>query len=130
VELDDLLRLPDSIDYSVESRGGATRDEWRRRFREAQRDLEEAKQTLRHSLDELKELGDQGNWKMSPPGLDQLKGQQSTQPGVTPGNQAPLDYRLSTQIRRNREEVKRAERALRDLEVEANLAGVPEQWRR
>jgi len=32
-------------------------------------------------------------------------------------------------MRRNREEVRRTERRLSELEVEANLAGVPESWR-
>jgi hypothetical protein len=34
------------------------------------------------------------------------------------------------EIKRNRSEVRRAEQALSDLDVEANLAGVPEDWRR
>ena len=40
----------------------------------------------------------------------------------------PLDYTLSNEKRRNREEVERAERRLTDLEIEANLAGVPPEW--
>jgi hypothetical protein len=55
---------------------------------------------------------------MSAPGL-----------GAATANENPTDYRLSQELKRGREEVDRAERALHELEVEANLAGVPEAWR-
>ena len=42
---------------------------------------------------------------------------------------SPLDYQLTQTLRRNREELARAERQLQDLEVEANLASVPADWR-
>jgi hypothetical protein len=41
---------------------------------------------------------------------------------------SPVNYGLRQEIQRNREDVVRAERKLRDLNVEANLAGVPENW--
>jgi hypothetical protein len=44
--------------------------------------------------------------------------------------EAPLDYRIRQTIKRHREEIKRLERQLRELEVEANLAAVPEDWRK
>lgn len=135
VELDDLLRLPDGLvsPYEVDRRGGATRDQWRSRFSAARDDLSQATKALRASLDELDELGGQGNWKMAPPGLGQLQQQQGPSGSASPdGNQttgAPLNYGLANSIRGQKQEVQRAERALRDLEVEANLAGVPEDWR-
>ena len=49
--------------------------------------------------------------------------------GTTTTAETPLDYKLSQDLRRSREEVERAERQLQDLGVEANLAGVPEDWR-
>jgi hypothetical protein len=51
--------------------------------------------------------------------------------GIDPGSNkdTPLDYSLSTEMRRNRAEVERAERRLTALEIEANLASVPEDWR-
>jgi hypothetical protein len=47
-----------------------------------------------------------------------------------PNDAAPvLGQGLSGDIRRQKVELRRAERALRDLVVEANLADVPEAWR-
>ena len=43
--------------------------------------------------------------------------------------EAPLDFQLRQELRRHREEVERLEGRLRELEIEANLAGVPEDWR-
>ncbi len=61
--------------------------------------------------------GKSSNWKVAAPGA---------QSG--PVENSPVDYGLKQEIRRKREEVERAERSLRDLIVEANLAGVPEDW--
>jgi len=44
-------------------------------------------------------------------------------------NEAPLDFKLRQEMRRQREDVEHAERHLEELTVEANLAGVPEDWR-
>lgn len=139
VSLDDLLKLPSGVGYGVQDkRGGASRDEWQRRFQAARMDLREAKAALARSLEELDELGGSGNWKVTPPGLGQIMGQQNQNQqtganapaGQTGDAGAPLNYGLSGDIRRQKDEVKRAERALRDLEVEANLADVPAEWRR
>jgi hypothetical protein len=43
--------------------------------------------------------------------------------------EAPLDYRIRQTINHHRQEIERLERRLRELEVEANLAVVPEDWR-
>ena len=51
-------------------------------------------------------------------------------PGAQPtAENSPVSYKLRQEIRRQREEVGRAERRLRELEVEASLAGVPAEWR-
>lgn len=138
VSLDDLLKLPSGIGYDVEKRGGAPRDEWQRRFQAVRMDLREAKAALARSLEELDAMGESGNWKMAPPGLGQIMQQQNQNQqtganapaGQTGDAGAPLNQGLSSDIRRQKDEVKRAERALRDLEVEANLAEVPEDWRK
>ena len=39
-----------------------------------------------------------------------------------------MSYGLKQQIRRDREDVKRAEKELVELKVKANLSGVPEEW--
>ena len=42
---------------------------------------------------------------------------------------APLDFKLRNRIKKHRAEVERLERRLRELRVEADLAGVPMEWR-
>jgi hypothetical protein len=119
VKLDRLLELPDSLDYRVERRGGGTQGEWRERFQEAQAELEETRSALAASEAELASLGESSEaWQLAPPG------------GGTKTPDAPLSYQLKMQIRRQREEVSGAEERLQDLQIEANLASVPEEWRR
>jgi hypothetical protein len=120
VDLDRLLRLPDSIQYDMEKKGGLGRGEWRARFREARQDLEGARAALARSQAELEKVADGGQggaWNFTPPGVN------------ADTSDAPLDYRLRMEIKKQREEVEGAEKRLLDLEVEADLAGVPEDWR-
>jgi hypothetical protein len=49
---------------------------------------------------------------------------------AAPTNEAPVSYALRQRINREEAALKDAERRLLDLEVEANLDGVPEEWRR
>lgn len=120
VELDQLLVLPDSLDLEPEKVGGATKAEWRARFESARADLARARAALAKTQAKLEEVAsDTSSWKMGAPGL-----------GATDlGADAPLDYSLSNEMRRNREEVKRSERRLSELQIEAELAGVPQEWR-
>lgn len=118
VQLDRLLDLPESLDYGVERRAGATPGEWRERFREAERSLSDARAELAASEAELATLGeDSEGWALAPPGAG------------AKNQDAPLSYQLRMQIRRQRDEVERAERRLRELQIEANLANVPPDWR-
>lgn len=118
VPLDRLLQIPQTLNYRVERRGGATQGEWRERFQEGRSALEQARDALTRSEEELAGLGGSSEgWQLAPPGS---KGT----------SEAPLSYQLKMQIRREREEVDRSEKRLRDLEIEANLADVPEGWRR
>lgn len=120
VELEKLLELPASRDYSVESRGGATPGEWRHRFRRVREDLAAEREALEAAEAELEEVAGTTNpWQVGPA----LPGGNASQ------GEAPLDYRLRQKIRRHREEIERLERKLRELEVEASLAGVPASWR-
>jgi hypothetical protein len=66
-------------------------------------------------LDET--AGSASNWQVAPI------------PGMQPSPDAPLDYELRGSIRRHKSEIERLERKLKQLEIEANLAGVPPDWR-
>jgi hypothetical protein len=118
VSLDRLLKLPDDYGVDSERRGGAGASEWRRRFRDAHARLDSARERLARTQSQLEQVAqDSDQWQMAAPGTS------------TPEN-SPLSYKLREDLRRQRDEVALAERQLKDLEVEANLAGVPEQWRK
>ena len=125
VSLDQLLKIPSQAPVGpveVEKRSGKTRSQWQRRYRMVRKDLVVAEDDLVEARQALEErMGEEpGQWKMTPPGIGD----------ATQTSDAPTDYRLSQQLKRGREEVERAERAIQDLDVEANLAGVPEDWRK
>jgi len=122
VALDDLLQLPTSLDLEPTSRGRYSKAEWRERFDEARADLAKAKAALAATQAKIADMaGESSAWKVAAPGLGGLD------PG--PASEAPLNMGLSTEMRRNREEVARSERRLHELEIEANLASVPAEWR-
>jgi hypothetical protein len=120
VPLDRLLKLPSSapVQAQVEKRGGSTRGQWQARFEKAREELETARLALEEIRGELEEAAGGEAWTMTAPGL-----------GATAASETPRDFKLSQDVKRCREEVERTERQLQDLEVEANLAGVPEHWR-
>ena len=120
VSLDRLLELPSGLDYGVEERGGRTPGEWRSEFRTLRARLAYEERQLEAAQAELQKIaGSSSSWSVGPP-----------IPGATAANsEAPLDYRLRQEINRHKGEIEALERALRALEVEANLAGVPAQWR-
>ena len=121
VELDQLLKLPSTLDYSVEKRGGRTEGEWRSRFRELRTALEAEEEGLDLAEEDLERVaGTSDAWSVAPP-----------MPGMgAAAADAPLDYRIRQTINRHRQEIERLERQIRELEVEANLALVPEDWRK
>ena len=118
VPLDALFKLPVGPGAVPPSGGQADREVWEERFRRQHRALEEARQGLAASQQELEELASGSEaWQITAPGAT-----------ASPEN-TPLSYKLRQDIRRKREEVESAERALRELQVEASLAGVPAEWR-
>jgi hypothetical protein len=118
-DLDRLLKLPDSLDYGYEKRGGASRSEWRARFAEARQSLASAESALARAQQELADEGGKSDaWNVAPPGLP-----------AAASNEGTEAFQLREEVRRQRAEVERARLRLRELEVEANLAGVPEEWR-
>jgi hypothetical protein len=116
--LERLLTLPDADSYGVDRRGGLSRGEWKARFEEIAQALASERQALSEAEGRLDEAaGSASNWQMAP------------MPGMQPSPDAPLDYQLRVAIRRHRSEIERLERKLKQLEIEANLAGVPAEWR-
>ena len=120
VELEQLLKLPSTLDYSVEKRVGLTPGEWRTRFQWLRTALAAEREALGLAESELERIaGSADAWQIGPP-----------VPGMTGGSSdAPLDFRIRQTINRHRQEIERLERQLRELEVEANLAMVPEDCR-
>jgi hypothetical protein len=116
------MKLPPAAptDAQIARKGGDTKPEWQARFRSAREAVAEADRELEEVRDELEELaGDGSSWKMSAPGIGSVE---------DPTN-APMNYQLNRRLKTKREESLRTRQALRDLEVEANLAGLPEEWR-
>ncbi|HVH20778.1 MAG TPA: hypothetical protein VNF72_20995 [Myxococcota bacterium] len=120
VGLDSLLKLPPSGASPGEARaGGVTRQEWEQRFAIARGDVAAAQGAIDKAQQELGTLAKgTENWQMSAPGAQ------------ANAENSPMSYRLRQELRKQREELSAAERRLTDLEVEANLAGVPEEWTR
>jgi hypothetical protein len=118
VGLDSLLKLPPSGAPAAEPRaGGVSRHEWEQRFAAARGDVAAARNAIDKAQQELGALArGTETWQMSAPGA---------QAGT---ENSPVSYRLRQELRKQREELSSAERRLTDLEVEANLAGVPEEW--
>ena len=118
IAVDRLLTLPRGFDVGNARKGGATRAEWRAQFMEARNSLTKSQADLAKTRHEIEaNAADNGSWKMAPPGASLAN------------SESPTSFRLTQQLRRDREEVKQAEQALTALDVEANIAAVPEDWR-
>lgn len=120
VKLRRLLELPSDLQYDAEQKGGHTRGEWRARFQDLRARLAHEEEQLEDAYAVREDVASSSDaWQVALPG------------GISAssGQDTPLDYQLSRRIKRHKAEIERLERALLDLEVEANLAGVPEEWR-
>jgi hypothetical protein len=119
IGLDKLLQLPEDLEFDVERRRGLTRSDWLARFDEARASVADARAGLVQAQEKLSQVaGRSDNWSMSPPGLP-----------VEAAESGGDTYRLRDEVRRWRAEIERAEARLRELEIEASLAGVPDSWR-
>ncbi len=119
IDLDRLLKLPPIVEVPREQIGSATQSQWRARFTSARAEHDAAVTGLEAVQKKLGTMAEGTEaWQLAPPG------------SVTKGaSDAPLDYQLKQELRRQREELERSERRLRDLTIEADLSGVPAEWR-
>ncbi len=121
--LDALLQLPSGfLDSESRTVAGAGERVWRSRFVKALSDVDEARVGLdrtKRELDEVAEGGGANQWSMAPPG-----GGSNGSPSTS-----PLSFKLRQELKDNRARLEDAERAMRALRIEAELAGVPESWR-
>jgi chromosome segregation ATPase len=94
------------------------RKRWESRFSDVRGDLDTSKAKLSKAQTDLEALAHKSeSWQMAAPGA---------KPNA---ENSPVSYKLRQEIREYREDVSRNERRLRELEVEASLAGVPPEWR-
>ncbi len=120
VELDRLLQLPSSLEFQRQKRNGVSSDVWHARFRDSFDEILEIEQAIeatKQELDEMAGTGGGSQWQMAPPG--------SSNTEVT-----PLSFKLREQLREQREQLEEARQRHRDLVIQADLADVPEEWRR
>jgi hypothetical protein len=118
VDLDALLRLPkDSPRVEESRRGGLSRKQWEERFESATADVAESRAALRKAQGELEEMAAGTDaWQLAAPGAP------------AGSDNSPLSYKLRQEIRQQRDELAAAEKRYEELRIEANLAGVPEEW--
>jgi hypothetical protein len=119
VELDRLLKLPPTDEVQREQIGSATKSQWRARFASARAEHDAALAGLEAAQKKLGMVAEDSEaWQMAPPGA-----------GAVGASEAPVDYQLRQEVRRQREDLIRSEKNLRELTIEADLAGVPADWR-
>ncbi|MGI9431971.1 MAG: hypothetical protein ACR2PQ_07145 [Myxococcota bacterium] len=118
--LDRLLELPSGLNYGGGEKGGMTPGEWRVRYQELRGALAYEEKVLADAQAQMDKVASTTSaWTLAAP-----------IPGASAGNSdAPLDYQLRQQIQRHKNEIEHLERALRELDVRADLAGVPAEWR-
>ncbi len=121
--LDSFLQLPRGfVTTEPRSVAGANEREWRRRFQVAVLEISEAQRSLdatKRELDGVALNGGASQWSIAAPGGG----------GDTGNSTSPLSFKLRQQLRNDRERIESTERAMRALRIEADLAGVPVNWR-
>ncbi len=116
LDLDRLLRPPDTLGVptpsSEPSYGGRDRGEWREQVTSAEAEVVDLESKVEVNQQHLR-ANTAGDWNYSPAGGE------ASDPEV---------LKLRAQLRRDRQSLEAARQRLRDLRVEASLAGVPEAW--
>lgn len=120
VGLGRLLHLPKSYQASPPSQAPQrTANEWRARYAAADQNIRTARAELKKlQLKMEKHAGESSSWNLSAPGM-----------GMAKPEDVPVNYSLSQEIRNQKDHLEDARRARKMLDVEADMAGVPDDWR-
>ena len=115
LDLDRLLRPPNvpSEPSTESSYGGRDRAAWQEEFARADREVADLEQKVEATQTRLRQNA-AGDWNYTPAGGEAAD---------------PEILKLRAQLRRDRQSLEASRQRLRDLRVEASLAGVPEEWR-
>lgn len=115
LDLERLLRVPSGRPVPRDDlRGGKGREAWERSFGEARDEVAQLEARIERNKRSLRDSASE-DWSFTPAG------------GGAPSD--PEVLRLRAELRRDRQSLETARTRLRDLEVEASLAGVPDAWR-
>ncbi len=119
LDLGDLLRPRGGFESKPAKRegqrGGRDEREWRDAFGRTRAEVTALEEKVAESQQKIRRVTGNGSYKFSPVGVGE-----SVDPEV---------HRLRAQLKRDRQSLDTARSRLRDLEVEASLAGVPDSWR-
>jgi hypothetical protein len=114
LDLDRLLHPPAvRMQPSGSILGGRDQKGWREEFRRAREEVSDLEAKVETGQNHLRSAAS-GEWNYTPAGGD------ATDPEV---------LKVRAQLRRDRQSLEASRQRLRDLDVEASLAGVPEAWR-
>jgi hypothetical protein len=112
----DVLLNPGAVGAEPTGRstyGGKSQKVWQEEFRRAREEVSDLEGKVEAGQRHLRSKSD-GEWNYTPAGGE------ATDPEV---------LKLRAQLRRDRQSLEASRQRLRDLDVEASLAGVPEEWR-
>jgi hypothetical protein len=114
LDLDRLLRVPNVSAPEEPRLGGRSRRAWYDDFARSRTDIADLERRIQEAQEKLRAQAS-SDWGFTPAGAS------------TPTD--PETLKLRADLRRDRQSLETARRRLRDLEVEASLAGVPDDWR-
>lgn len=115
LDLDRLLHPPAvSLQPTGKNYGGRDLRAWKEEFRKARQEVSDLEGKVEAGQEHLRSAS-AGEWNYSPAGGE------VTDPEV---------LKLRAQLKRDRQSLEASRQRLRDLDVEASLAGVPEDWRK